>query len=149
VNVSAKDKATGAEQKMTITGGTALSKEEVERMVKEAEKYANEDKQRREAAEARNAGDNLAYTVETFLTDNDATLTEAQKEELQKGIAGVKAVLDGGDVAAIRNASDTLTASFQTVGSQMHQAAATPDAGDAGTDGGVVDAEIVDEGDQA
>ena len=147
VNVSAKDKATGAEQKMTITGGTALSKEEVERMVKDAEAFANEDKQRREAAETRNAGDNLAYTVEKFLTDNTDKLTDAQKEELQKGIAGVKAVLDGGDVAAIKNASDTLTASFQTVGSQMQQNATEQPGAGGGSD--VVDAEIVDEGDQA
>ncbi|MFP5225434.1 MAG: molecular chaperone DnaK [Actinomycetota bacterium] len=157
VNVSAKDKATGAEQKMTITGGSALPREEVEKMMAEAEKYANEDKQRREAAETRNAADNLAYQVEKFITDSGDKLTDAQKEELQKGVAGVKAVLDSGDVAAIKNASDTLTNSFQTIGASLHEAAqeqqpasgeATGGTGGSGGDG-VVDAEIVDEDDKS
>ena len=154
VNVSAKDKATGNEQAMTITGGTALPKEDVEKMVAEAEKYAAEDKKRREEADARNLADNLSYQAEKLVTDNGDAMQPADKEELEKNVAAVKEALGGSDVAAIKNATDALSATMQRVGAAIHQAAqaqAAPggEAGDAGAAGGddVVDAEIVDEGD--
>ena len=84
VNVSAKDLATGKEQAMTITGGTALSKDEVDRMVADAEKFAAEDHERREAAEARNQADQLAYQVDKFVEENGDKVPEADREQLKK-----------------------------------------------------------------
>ena len=91
VHVSAKDLATGKEQGMTITGGSALSKEEIDRMMQEAEEHANEDKQRREEAETRNTGDSLVYQTEKFLTENGDKFTEGEaadkKKELDEALA--------------------------------------------------------------
>jgi molecular chaperone DnaK len=157
VNVSAKDLSTGKEQAMTITGGTALPRDEVDKMVREAEQFANEDRQRREEAEARNLADNLAYQAEKLITDSGDTMADSDKEDLQKHVASVKEALGGQDVAAIRNATESLTQTLQRVGTQMHQAAQATQQEAAAGDGGstppapddVVDAEIVDEGDDA
>jgi molecular chaperone DnaK len=148
VNVSAKDLASGKQQQMTITGGTALPREEVDRMMRDAEQYANEDKARREEAEARNQADNLAYQAEKLIADSGDKMQASDKEDLQKHVESVKQALGGTDLAAVRNASDSLSQTLQRVGTAMHQAAQQQQGGEQSQSGGdVVDAEIVDEGD--
>jgi molecular chaperone DnaK len=152
VNVSAKDTATGKEQAMTITGGTALAKDEIDRMVQEAEKFAEEDRTRREAAEARNAADNLAYQAEKTLGELGDKVSAEQKAEVEKDVAEVKEALKGDDTDRIKSATDKLMQSFQAVGQtvyqQQQQAAGEGPAGQqAGdTDEDVVEGEVVDEG---
>ncbi|MEX0833549.1 MAG: molecular chaperone DnaK [Actinomycetota bacterium] len=157
VNVSAKDLATGKEQQTTITGGTALSKDEIDRMVKEAEQFAAEDHKRREAAEARNAADQLSYQVDKSLEEWGDKVPADQKEDLQKKNEELKEALKGDDVDGIKSATDALMEAFQNVGQAMYaqqsQQEAAPDAGAAGSpseaptdDGDVVEGEIVDEG---
>ncbi len=159
VNVSAKDLATGKEQAMTITGGTALSKDEIDRMVKEAESFASEDHRRREAAEARNQADQLAYTVEKSLADWGDQVPQDQKDELVKANESLKEALKDQDADAekLRAASEAVMTIFSSVGQAMHQKAEsadagqgpTADAGDAGSppdDDEVVEGEIVEEG---
>src|SRR3954465_11573426 len=154
VHVSAKDLATGKEQSMTITGGSALPKDDIDRMMREAEQYAEEDHQRREAAEARNQGESLAYQTEKFLTDNGDKVPTEVKSEVETAIAELRKVLEGEDTAAIRTAHENVARISQEVGSAMY--AANPSgagAGDSDTGGAtnasaddeVVDAEIVDE----
>jgi molecular chaperone DnaK len=162
VNVSAKDLATGKEQAMTITGGTALSKEEIDRMVKEAEAFAAEDHKRREAVEARNQADQLTYQVETFLKDNGDKLADADKAELTSKNDELKQALkdESAEVDTLRSASEALMQAWQKVSQQMHEQAAqaqsaaaggdssetsAPDA-EAEADEDVVEGEIVDEG---
>jgi molecular chaperone DnaK len=158
VNVSAKDMATGKEQAMTITGGTALSKEEIDRMVKEAEAFADEDHRRREAAEARNQADQLAYTVDTSLKEWGDKVPTAEREELTKVNDELKEVLKGedADAEAIRSATDATMQVFQRIGQSMYQqteGAATgegpaggPEEATPSEDEDVVEGEIVDEG---
>jgi molecular chaperone DnaK len=155
VNVSAKDLATGKEQAMTITGGTALGKDEIDRMMTDAEKFAEEDHRRREAAEARNLGDNLVYQVEKFLAENPDKISGDDKDAAQKGVEEVKEALKGDDTDAIKARTDALMQVFQRIGQAMYQqqqqqaapgaAGEAPPAGDSG-DGDVVEGEIVDEG---
>jgi molecular chaperone DnaK len=161
VNVSAKDLATGKEQAMTITGGTALSKDEVSRMVEDAEKFAAEDHKRREVAEARNAADQLAYQVDKFLQDNGEKVSDADRTDLTKVNDELKDVLkdEAADPEKLTAATDAAMNVFQRVGQAMYQnaqseaSAPQPDAGDA--DGGqtppegdddVVEGEIIEEG---
>jgi molecular chaperone DnaK len=150
VNVSAKDLATGKEQAMTITGGTALGKDEIDRMVKDAEQFAAEDHQRREAAEVRNTADNLAYQAEKSLGELGDKVPAEDREAVEKAVADVKEALKGDDTERIRSANDTLMQAFQKVGQavyQQQQAAQggeQPDAGSAPDD--VVEGEVVDEG---
>ena len=159
VNVSAKDLATGKEQAMTITGGTALSKDEIDRMVKEAESFASEDHQRREAAEARNQADQLAYTVEKSLGDWGDQVPQDQKDELVKANEALKEALKDQDADAekLRAASESVMTVFSSVGQAMHQKAETAEAGhgpaaESADEGGssdddeVVEGEIVEEG---
>jgi len=163
VNVSAKDLATGKEQAMTITGGTSLSKEEIDRMVADAEKFAAEDHARREAAEARNTADQLHYQVAKFVEDNAETIAAADKDELVSKNEELKKVLDdeSSDAAALTAANDAVMQVYQRVGQAMvqNQQAAAPTgepAGDGSTAGAeqsepdgdddVVEGEIVDEG---
>jgi molecular chaperone DnaK len=165
VNVSAKDLATGKEQAMTITGGTALSKEDIDRMVADAEKFASEDHSRREAAEARNAGDQLSYQIDKSLEEWGDKVPESDRDELKKLNDELKEVLKGEDVDKIKAGTDAVMRKFQSVGQAMYQqtpqgaetgqqAAAgggTPsgEAGDgpgAQGDDDVVEGEIVDEG---
>jgi len=154
VNVSAKDTATGKEQAMTITGGTALPKEEIDRMMQEAEKFAEEDRKRREAAEVRNAADNLAYQADKTLGELGDKVSADDKSQVEKDIEAVKEALKGDDTDRIKGATDALMQSFQRVGqavyqqAQQEQAAAGGEAGGAGAEGGedVVEGEVVDEG---
>ena len=154
VNVSAKDLATGKEQAMTITGGTALSKDDISRMVAEAEKFASEDHARREAAEARNQGDQLTYQVDKSLGEWGDKVPAADREELVKLNDELKTALKGEEIDAIRTATDAVMARFSSIGQQMYQQTAAsqaatggPSAGGSTTgDGDVVEGEIVDEG---
>jgi molecular chaperone DnaK len=158
VNVSAKDLASGKEQQMTITGGTALSKDDIDRMVKDAEKFAAEDHQRREAAEARNQADQLTYQVDKAVEEWGDKVSESDRTELTKANDELKEVLKGEDVGAIKSATDQLMQGFQRVGMAMQQnVQAQPDAQQAASSGGgapegetgdgdVVEGEIVDEG---
>jgi molecular chaperone DnaK len=155
VQVSAKDRGTGREQKMTITGGSALSKEEIDRMVREAEQYAEEDAKRREAVEVRNQAETLVYSTEKFLSENEEKIPDDVKTEVTADIEALKKALedtseDAGD--AIGAAAAKLGESSQKMGAAMYAAgeadASASGAGDAGTgdaDDDVVDAEIVDE----
>jgi molecular chaperone DnaK len=154
VHVSAKDQASGREQSMTISGGSALSKEDIDRMVKEAEQYAEEDARRREAVEVRNQGDQLVYTTEKFLADNGEKIPEDVRTEVQADVDELKKVLEDGDADkdAIQAAVTKLGESSQKMGAAMY-AAAEADAAAAGgstgatgeADDDVVEAEIVDE----
>jgi molecular chaperone DnaK len=155
VNVSAKDLATGKEQAMTITGGTALPRDEIDRMVKDAESHANEDKRRREEAEARNQADNAIYAVEKALKETGDKASESERQNIQAKIDATKQVLQGGDLDAIKKATEELLQAShqlaqQAYGQQGDQAAAAGgDAGTASSGGGddVVEGEVVDEGD--
>jgi molecular chaperone DnaK len=157
VNVSAKDMATGKEQAMTITGGTALSKEDIDRMVADAEKFASEDHTRREAAEARNAGDQLGYQVDKSLEEWGDKVPEGDREELKKLNDELKEALKGEDVDKIKAGTDAVMRKFQGIGQSMYQQTAeAQEAAAAGgesttapgsdSEGDVVEGEIVDEG---
>ena len=162
VNVSAKDLASGKEQAMTITGGTALSKDEIDRMMKEAEGFAAEDHKRREAAEARNQADQLTYQVDTFLNDNGDKITDADKAELTSKNDELKQLLkdESAETDALRSTSDALLQVWQRAGQSMHEQAAqsqaaggdggegasAPDGAESDGDEDVVEGEIVDEG---
>src|SRR5690625_5288090 len=157
VHVSATDKGTGTEQSMTISGGSALPKEDIERMVREAEEHAEEDKRRREAADVRNNAENLAYQTEKLLTDNDDKLPEEVKTEMQGDVDAVKEALKGEDDDAVKTAYDKLVANQQKIGEAIYNqqgaegAAAGDEAGadsSAGAEDDVVDAEVVDEEDE-
>jgi molecular chaperone DnaK len=155
VHVSAKDLGTGKEQSMTITGGSALPKDDIDRMMREAEQFAEEDKKRRDAAETRNQAENLVYTTEKFLTDSGDKVPEDVKTEVTSAVADVKKALEADDLDAIKRASETLSTVSQKMGQAMYAAnagageAAGGPTGDGATSGGsddeVVDAEIVDE----
>jgi len=154
VHVSAKDHASGREQSMTISGGSALSKDEIDRMVKEAEQYAEEDAKRRETVEARNQADSLVYSTEKFLADNSEKLPEDVKTEVQADVDALKAVLENAEAGAdeIGIAVGKLNESSQKMGAAMYAAAEADSAAAGGTTGStgeadddVVDAEIVDE----
>jgi molecular chaperone DnaK len=156
VHVSAKDRGTGKEQSMTITGGSALGKDEIDRMVREAEQYAEEDRLRRESVEVRNQAEGLVYTTEKFLADNDDKVPAEVKSEVQADVESLKKALeDTSDEAreGIESATAKLAQSSQKMGEAMYAAGAA-DAGAAGesaeesSDEDVVDAEIVDEGDE-
>ncbi|KRE93882.1 Fe-S protein assembly chaperone HscA [Nocardioides sp. Soil774] len=154
VHVSAKDQASGREQSMTISGGSALGKDEIDRMVKEAEQYAEEDARRREAVEARNQGDQLVYTTEKFLADNAEKLPEDVKTEVQGDVDALKETLAKEDSTSdeITAAVTKLGESSQKMGAAMYAAAEADQAAAGGATGAtgesdddVVDAEIVDE----
>jgi molecular chaperone DnaK len=150
VHVSAKDLGTGKEQRMTITGGSALSKEEIDRMMKDAEAHADEDKQRREEADVRNAGDSLVYQTEKFLKDNEDKFTEGEnatkKAETETAIADLKTALAGTDLSAIKSATEKASELSQQLGAALYAAnAAQAPAGTTAADDGVQDAEVVDE----
>ena len=161
VHVSAKDLGTGKEQSMTITGGSALPKEDIDRMVNEAEQYAEEDRKRRDAAENRNQAEALVYQTEKFLSENKEkvdTLAEDVRSEVDSALAEAKKALEGDDDAAIKSSSERLQTAFQALGAAIY-ASAQPSAGsaagdtadtgsaagDTAADEDVVEAEIVDE----
>ncbi|WP_283139800.1 molecular chaperone DnaK [Rhizohabitans arisaemae] len=154
VNVSAKDLGTGKEQTMTITGGSALPKDDIARMMREAESYAEEDKKRREEAEIRNNADSLAYQTEKFLRENDEKVPGEIKTEVNEALAELKKSLEGTDSAAIRTNAEKLAQVSQKMGSAIYAQAqqsgadgaqAGGEAGPGAGDEDVVEAEIVDE----
>ncbi|HET6560706.1 MAG TPA: molecular chaperone DnaK [Marmoricola sp.] len=161
VHVSAKDRGTGREQSMTITGGSALSKDDIDRMVREAEQYAEEDRLRKEAVEVRNQAEGLVYSTEKFLTENEDKVPDDVKNEVRADVESLKKALEDTSDSAregIEAAATKLAESSQKMGAAMYAAgeadASAPGADDASTGGGdadedVVDAEIVDdEGEQ-
>lgn len=156
VHVSAKDKGTGKEQSMTITGGSAIPQEDIERMVREAEEHAEEDKKRREAADKRNIAENIAYQTDKLIKDNDDKLPEDVKKEVQADVDELKEALKGDDDAAVEKALEKLQTSQTKLGEALYaqqpaDGAAGADATGAGAadsanaDDDVVDAEVIDE----
>jgi molecular chaperone DnaK len=152
VHVGAKDLGTGKTQSMTITGGSALPRDEIDRMMQEAEKYAEDDKQRREEVEVKNQGEGLVYQTERFLAENGDKVSPDVRGDVEEKLGALRAVVGGNDIAAIRTAVDELAKASSAMGSAMYaeQQAAGGGAPGAPTDGGsstedVVDAEIVDE----
>ena len=151
VHVSATDKGTGQEQSMTITGGSAIPQEDIDRMVREAEEHADEDKKRREAADTRNNAETVAYQTDKLIKDNDDKLPEDVKNEVQADVDALKEALKGDDDDAVKQAYDKLQQSQTKLGEAIYSAAqaeagaegAQADAGSADDD--VVDAEVVDE----
>ena len=146
VHVSAKDKGTGVEQSMTITGGTSLSKDDIDRMVKDAEAHAEQDKARREAADTRNEAESVAYTTEKLLKENGDKLPENVKTEVQGDVDELKKALEGDDDAAVKPAFEKLQASRSKLGEALY-AAAQAEASESkpAADEDVVDAEVIDE----
>ncbi|MCW2827607.1 MAG: dnaK, partial [Marmoricola sp.] len=157
VHVSAKDQGTGKEQSMTISGGSALSKEDIDRMVRDAEQFAEEDAKRREAIETRNQADSLVYSTEKFLSENDDKLPEDVKTEVQSDVDALKKLLEDPETEndALTAAITKLGESSQKMGAAIYaasEAAAAADGASSGEDAStaegdddVVDAEIVDE----
>ncbi len=165
VHVSAKDRATGKEQSMTITGQSSLGKDDINRMVKDAEAHAADDLRRKDEAEARNQADSLVYQTQKMLKDQAASFTGEQKSTVESDLASLQSALSGGDIEAIKSATEKLAMGVQELGKQLYeQAAAASSAseqgagagssasggasasGGSGGDDEVVDAEIVDEG---
>jgi molecular chaperone DnaK len=138
---------------MTITGGSALPKEDIDRMMREAEEYAEEDRKRRESAEVRNQADGLVYSTEKFLADNGDKVPADVTAEVTAAVAEVKTALEADDLDAIKSKSEALATISQKMGQALYDANATAPGADASgaadgaDDDNVVDAEIVDEGD--
>lgn len=146
VHVSAKDEKTGNEQSVTITDGSGLSKEEIDRMVKEAEAHADEDKKRKEEADIRNGAEQTVYSIEKLLKDNAEKLPEDIAKEVREAVDGVKSALEGGEIEAIKQALENLNTKSQKIGEALYaQQAAASEAGAQGEEEEVIDAEVVDE----
>jgi molecular chaperone DnaK len=153
VHVSAKDLGTGREQAMTITGGTALSKDEIDRMMKEAEAHAEEDRKRREEAEVRNNADSLVFQTEKLLKEQADKVEAADRERLESALKEVKDALAGTDTDAVTRAHEALSAALQDFSQRLYSAAQAQSQADAAgasapSDDEVAEAEIVDEPDQ-
>ena len=148
VHVSAKDLGTGKEQKMTITGGSSLSKEEIDRMMKDAESHAEEDRKRKEEAGIRNNGDSLLYQTEKFLKDNEDKFTEGEaaekKAETETELAVLKSALEGNDLDAIKAATEKVATVSQSLGAALYAATAAAEGAATPNEDGVEDAEIVE-----
>jgi molecular chaperone DnaK len=160
LNVAAKDLGTGKEQKIEIKSGSGLAEEEVERMVKDAEAHAEEDRRMREVVEARNTAENAAYQAERQVSDMGDTLDSSAKEEIEAAIKDVRDNLESDDAAVLRQKTEALQSAFHKVSEQMYAAAAQQQATTGGNGAGdgagpetsadeeeVVDAEVV-EGDE-
>ena len=149
LHVAAKDLGTGKEQKITISGGSSLSKEEIDRMVKDAEAHAEEDKQRRDEAESRNIGDSLVYQTEKFIKENEEKLsqgeTAAKKSEVESALNDLKSALAGSDISAIKSSTEKVSTLSQELGASMYAASAAEPSEAPKADDGVEDAEIVEE----
>ncbi|MBD0419339.1 molecular chaperone DnaK [Streptomyces sp. TRM S81-3] len=153
MHVSAKDLGTGKEQKMTVTGGSALPKDDIDRMVREAEQHAEEDRRRREAAETRNQAEQLVYSTEKLIRDNPDKIPADAKSETEAALADLKEKLKGEDTAAVRQAMDRAAQAAQKIGTALYEKSraesgattGTAAAGGSGADDEVVDAEIVDD----
>ena len=150
VHVSAKDRGTGKEQSVTITGGSSLPKEDIDRMVREAEEHAAEDKKRREEADTRNQAEQAVYSTEKLLKDEADKISEATREAVQKDVDAVKEALKGDDIEAVKTAMATLSESGMKIGQEIYakQQADEAAAQAAPAQDDVVDAEIVDEDDK-
>ncbi|MFT4042943.1 MAG: Hsp70 family protein, partial [Gordonia sp. (in: high G+C Gram-positive bacteria)] len=152
VHVTAKDKGTGKENSIRIQEGSGLSKDEIDRMIKDAEAHAEEDRKRREEAETRNQAESLVNHTEKFLKDNEDKVPAELKDKVNAAISEANEALKGTDIAAIKSAVEKLSAQSQEVGQAIYAASAaeasngaSADAGSAGGDNDVVDAEVVDE----
>ncbi len=152
VHVSAKDLGTGKEQSMTITGGSALSKDEINRMMEEAESHAEEDRQRKEEAETRNAGDSLLYSTQKFIKDNEEKLSEGEalekKTETEAALAELQTALGGSNFEMIKSATEKVATVSQALGAALYANAAAAGEGSTGStpnDDGVEDAEVIEE----
>jgi molecular chaperone DnaK len=146
VHVSAKDKGTAKEQSMTITGGSSLPKEDIERMVREAEENAAEDKKRREEQETKNTAEQMVYQTEKLIKENDEKLPEDVKTDVQADVDALKTAIAGEDVDAIKAASEKLSTSSQKLGEAIYASASEETPADAESSSeDVVDAEVVDE----
>ncbi len=153
MHVGAKDLGTGKEQRMTVTGGSALPKDDIERMMREAEQYAEEDHKRRESVETRNQAEQLVYSTEKFIADNTDKLPADVKTEVETAVGELKEALKGEDIAVIREATEKVSTTAQKLGQALYANADA--AGAAGAEGGehvnfskeddVVDAEIIDD----
>ena len=150
VHVSAKDRGTGKEQSVTITGGSSLPKEDIDRMVREAEEHAAEDKKRREEADTRNQAEQAVYATEKLLKDEADKISEATREAVQKDVDAVKEALKGDDIEAVKTTMATLSESGMKIGQEIYakQQADEAAAQAAPAQDDVVDAEIVDEDDK-
>ncbi|MFT4233948.1 MAG: Hsp70 family protein, partial [Microbacterium sp.] len=156
VNVSAKDKGTGVEKSIVISGGSSLSKEDIDRMVREAEENAAEDKKRREAAETRNQAETLAYSVDKLITENDEKLPEDVKTSVKADVDALKTALAGEDDDAVKSAFDTLAQSQGKIGEALYAQGQAADGSEgaptgdtqADSDEDVVDAEVVEDEDE-
>ncbi len=147
VHVGAKDLGTGKEQSMVITGGSALSKDEIDRMMKDAEAHADEDKARRDEAEVRNQAESLVHQTEKFVSDNEDKVSAELKAKVDEAVSDAQEALKGTDTAAVKAAVEKLANVSQEVGTAIYaDAAAAGDASAPQSDDGVVDAEVVDEG---
>jgi molecular chaperone DnaK len=164
LHVGAKDLGTGKEQKITITASSGLSKDEVEKMRKDAESHADDDKTKLEEIQTRNEADNAVYRTEKLIKDNADKISADDKGKLEAAIGAVKEALKGTDFAAIKTANEKLNEVAQTVGAELYKAAAAkgqanpnpagsqpqgegeaPKSDDKKKDDGVIDAEVVDE----
>ena len=154
VHVNAKDLGTGKQQSMTITGGSALPKDDIERMMRDAEQYAEEDRVRREEAETRNQADTLVYSTEKFLAENGDKVDASVRSDVEEKLTSLKAVLGGKDTAAIRSATEELAKASSAMGQSLYAhtgaQAGGPGAGSGAgptgpSDDDVVDAEVIDE----
>ncbi len=149
VHVSAQDLGTGKEQSMTITGGSALSKDEINRMMEDAEAHAEEDRQRKEEAEIRNAGDSLVYQTEKFIADNVEKLSEGEaatkKAETEEALVELKSALGGANFEMIKSATEKVATVSQALGTALYASAGAASQEGPPADDGVEDAEIVEE----
>jgi len=145
VHVSAKDKGTNKEQSMTITGGSSLSKEDIERMVRDAEEHAAEDKKRREEADTRNQAEGLVYQIEKLIKDNDQKLSEEVKAEVQADVDALKSALAGEDIEAVTSAYEKLNQSQTKLGEAIYAASSQEAEAQPESSEDVVDAEVVEE----
>lgn len=153
VHVSAKDLGTGKEQAMTITGGTALPKDDIDRMVKDAEAHADEDKKRREEAEVRNNADNLVYQTEKLLEEQGESFTGDERKSVEENLEGLKEALKNDDIEAVKTKTESLLTASQEFSTRLYEEASKASnapqaeggsAGEEGDDDDIVDAEVVD-----
>jgi molecular chaperone DnaK len=148
VQVSARDTATGTSQSITITGGSSLSKEDIDRMVRDAESHAEEDRQRRDEAEVRNTADGLVYSTEKLLKDQSESFQGTEREDVEREVAALKEALNGTDIEAIKSATEKLINVSQSFSQRLYEEAAKNNGAAAEApvdDDTIVDAEIVDE----
>jgi molecular chaperone DnaK len=158
VNVHAKDLATGKEQKMTITGGTALAQDDIDRMIKDAEAYAEEDAKRREAVETRNQADQLVHQTEKLLEEQAENMTDDEKSGVETALGALRLTLENQDaeVSEIRSRMDELVTASQAMATRLYQQQAaasqqseSPEPGDEASDDDVVEAEIIEDDEDA